>query len=409
MISVEEAKAFNRENVIVDMHSHPVLKTYLFDYDIGDNHWTVPDFYPFHMQADIPKIREGGVDVVVSAAYLPERPFVESSNILDGAEPILKFFGLLSNKVEDNSTPNKPFEQTVQIISNFKDKIKHSENKNGDMAIVADDLTTLENNINNDKPIFLNAIEGGHSLGRGLSNKDDYLNNLKALYNSGVCLLTLAHFCANDITNQVSGIPPSILKTLNIRIPIDRSKGLTETGRAVVNEMLQMGMIVDLTHCTKVARDEVFSINRARGGSMRPLVFSHNGIRELCYIDNEDASEMNPDNEEILKIKDCNGVIGLIMDNYWLFGQEEKFLQYNPALSHLISTIKYIKLLTGSYDNIAIGTDYDGFTDPSDDLKDYSRMPYFTKAMINSGISKEDVKKILGGNAMRVLREGWGS
>jgi microsomal dipeptidase-like Zn-dependent dipeptidase len=107
------------------------------------------------------------------------------------------------------------------------------------------------------------------------------------------------------------------------------------------------------------------------------------------------------------EIHDCHGVIGLIADNYWVFGEEEEPLQHNPVIPKLIKTIDYIHGITGTYENIAIGTDYDGFTDTSDDLKDPSKMPKLTKALLKNLQDPAQVKLILGGNALRVLKEGW--
>jgi microsomal dipeptidase-like Zn-dependent dipeptidase len=100
-------------------------------------------------------------------------------------------------------------------------------------------------------------------------------------------------------------------------------------------------------------------------------------------------------------------VIGLIADNYWVFGEEEKFLEHNPVIPKLIETIDYIHHITGTYENIAIGTDYDGFTDTSDDLRDPSEMPNLTRALLNHISDPAQVKSVLGGNALRVLKEGW--
>ena len=59
-------------------------------------------------------------------------------------------------------------------------------------------------------------------------------------------------------------------------------------------------------------------------------------------------------------------------------------------------------------DYVGLGTDLDGFTTPPEDLKDASEMPRLTQRMIVEGYSADRINKILGGNALRVLREGWG-
>jgi membrane dipeptidase len=57
---------------------------------------------------------------------------------------------------------------------------------------------------------------------------------------------------------------------------------------------------------------------------------------------------------------------------------------------------------------VGLGTDFDGFTTPPEDLKDASEMPRLTQRLLSDGYSERTICKILGGNALRVLRDGWG-
>ncbi len=219
--------------------------------------------------------------------------------------------------------------------------------------------------------------------------------------------MTLAHFYPNDVTYQITGIPPTIRKFLKCKHTSYPKKGLTAIGEAVVKEMLKIGMVVDLTHSTPLARQKVYEINRSLGDNKRPLVFSHAGVQKRFEDQSNSDKLYNLDDDEIKEIHHCHGVIGLIADNYWVFGEEEKLFEYNPVIPKLIETIDYVHGITGTYENIAIGTDYDGFTDTSDDLKDPSLMPNLTQALLGHLNDPAQVKLILGGNALRVLREGW--
>jgi microsomal dipeptidase-like Zn-dependent dipeptidase len=410
MVSIAEAREFNQLNTVVDIHAHPVLKTYLFDYDLykkSKNPVTIVEFNPFNLQANIPKLLQGGIDVVFSTVYLPERPFIDNSDILNVSNEILKiYFASLTDKVEDNSTCNRPFEQTLGIIDQFENKVKKAKLK-GYSVSIPKNYSELQESIGNGEIAFLHAVEGAHSLGRNHQDTDAYLNNLRSLQGKGVCQMTLAHFYPNDITYQITGIPPTIRKLLGCRNTSNPDKGLTDIGEAVVREMLRIGMVVDLTHSTPLAREKVYEINRSFGDNMRPLVFSHAGVQNL-FKDQSNLDKLyNLTENEISEIHHCHGVIGLIADNYWVFGEEERLLEYNPVIPKLIETIDYIHGITGTYENIAIGTDYDGFTDTSDDLKDPSKLPKLTKALLKYIKDPAQVKLILGGNALRVLREGW--
>ena len=71
------------------------------------------------------------------------------------------------------------------------------------------------------------------------------------------------------------------------------------------------------------------------------------------------------------------------------------------------NTVEHIKNVTGCWDHVMIGTDFDGLTDPPDDVRDSSELPAVTSMLLDKGLPESDIKKILGGNAMRVLRAGW--
>jgi len=410
MVLIAEAQAFNQLNTVVDIHAHPVLKTYLFDYNLyemHENHFPFIEFNPFYLQADIPKLLQGGIDVVFSTVYLPERPFIDNCEMMTNSFKILKnFFTSLTGKVEDDSSSNKPFEQTIGIIDQFENKVKEAKLRGWSVSIPKN-YNELQESIEKGEIAFLHAIEGAHSLGRIHQDTSDYLNNLRILQEKGVCQMTLAHFYPNDVTYQITGIPPTIGKFLECKNISNPQKGLTDIGEAVVKEMLRIGMIVDLTHSTPLARKKVFEINRSLGDNSRPLVFSHAGVQNFFKDQSSPDKLYNLAENEIAEIHNCHGVIGLIADNYWLFGEEEKFLEHNPAIPKLIETIDYIHGITGTYENTAVGTDYDGFTDTSDDLEDPSKMPNLTQALLDHIKDPAQVKLILGGNALRVLKEGW--
>jgi microsomal dipeptidase-like Zn-dependent dipeptidase len=410
MVSIAEAREFNQLYTVADMHAHPVLKTYLFDYhlyEMHENYFPFIEFNPFYLQVDIPKLLQGGVDVVFSTVYLPERPFIDNCEIMANSFKILKnFFTSLTDKVEDNLSSSKPFEQTLGIIDQFENKVTEAKSKGYNVSIPKN-CNELEMSIDKGEIAFVHAIEGAHSLGRNHQNTSDYLNNLSIVHGKGVCQMTLAHFYPNDLTYQITGIPPTIRKFLECNHTSNPGKGLTDIGEAVVKEMLKIGMIVDLTHSTPLARKKVYEINRSLGGNIRPLVFSHAGVQKLFKDQSNLDKFYNLDDDEIREIHNCHGVIGLIADNYWVFGEEEKLFEYNPVVPKLIETIDYIHSITGSYENIAVGTDYDGFTDTSDDLADPSKMPNLTRALLYHIKDPAQVKSILGGNALRVLKEGW--
>jgi membrane dipeptidase len=159
--------------------------------------------------------------------------------------------------------------------------------------------------------------------------------------------------------------------------------------------MVSMGMIIDMTHCTPAARTEIFQ----RNNNQRPLVISHVGIHAM------NSHPMNPTDAEIKKIADCGGVVGIIFYNYWLTSS-------NPPVNGLgliFNTADHIKNIVNiaGIDHVAIGSDFDGFTDPPDDINDPAMYPDLQSELKNSGFTDLEVEKLFKKNALRVILDGW--
>jgi membrane dipeptidase len=282
------------------------------------------------------------------------------------------------------------------------------------------------------------AIEGGHALGRYKprskkrklsdleSSKLQNPNSLERLYIShleefkarGVCMMTLSHFFENDISFPVEGISPDQKKKLGMEWNYDPwvdNKPLPDLGITVVKKMLDIGIIVDVAHTTPNVRSDVFKINDERA-IKRPIVFSHVGAQGVFekYNKNPDYDNYKyycVSDPEILKIKECGGIIGVIPEVFWLTGCNDHLKgcgnKFRNGIDYIIETIEYIHKVSGTYDNIGIGTDFDGLACAPIDLYKASQLKNLINAMEKSGISKEDINKILYKNTQRVLKNGW--
>jgi len=116
---------------------------------------------------------------------------------------------------------------------------------------------------------------------------------------------------------------------------------------------------------------------------------------------------MNPTPEEVRRIAESGGVVGVIAMDYWL-GSGGGGGRGDPpeGIAAMVRTARELAD-QGGIEAVALGTDFDGFTDPPDDLPDPSHLPALTDALLGGGFSESDVERILGGNALRVLSEGW--
>jgi len=101
-------------------------------------------------------------------------------------------------------------------------------------------------------------------------------------------------------------------------------------------------------------------------------------------------------------VADCGGVIGTIFMNHWLAPGEPK-----NGLDLLVKTIRHI-VNTGGIDSVAIGSDFDGFTDPPDDMKNAAQYPKLSAELKRAGFSDDDIEKIYNTNGRRVIENGWG-
>lgn len=175
----------------------------------------------------------------------------------------------------------------------------------------------------------------------------------------------------------------------------DMTKGLTPEGEEIVRKMLEIGMLVDITHCTPNGRKRVYEIVEEVGAT-ECLIASHTG----CYEINRDP--MNLEDWEIRWFADHGCVAGIILMSYWLSP-----IDSGMALKYVEQSIHHITKIAG-HDVASIGTDLDGFTDPPDEIVSIDQMPRLTKYLAATNhYNEEQLQKILGTNALRLLLNGW--
>lgn len=365
----------------IDIHLHPSLKMYLFGKKLYKRYCTGGAWNPLTMRVDLPKISSSNMNVLVSSIYVPEREMIKDCKIL---QTLLWAWGIFNKKFK-TIRKGDSFATTLMILDHFEKEVNLARNLKKFDVIVAKSVTELEQGLADNKIVFLHAVEGGHSLG-------GKIEHLKSFYDHGVCMITLAHFYQNEITETVGGIPDDKKIFGCFKGSKEQHGGLSAFGKNMVTEILDRGMIIDLTHCTPNSREEIYELNKS---FKRPLVFSHTGV----YAKNDKI--MNPTDDEIKTIAKLGGVIGVIFMNYWLAKGHKK-----KGIDLIVDTIKHIKD-KGGIDAVAIGSDFDGFTDPPDDIKDISKISHLENALTTAGFSTEDILKILGQNALRVIKTGW--
>jgi microsomal dipeptidase-like Zn-dependent dipeptidase len=212
---------------------------------------------------------------------------------------------------------------------------------------------------------------GGPAMGallsiEGLQNLEGKASNLDKLYAAGFRMAGLTHFFDNELAGSMHGL---------------KKGGLTPMGREVVQRMEDIGMIVDIAHCSQQCVTEILAMAR------RPVVSSHGGVQATCKVNR------NLSDEHIRGVAKTGGIIGI---GYW----DAAICDTSPA--SIAKAMKHVRDLVG-IDHVALGSDYDGATTVRFDT---SKLVQVTQALIDTGFTDDEIRAVMGSNALRVIREG---
>ena len=358
---------------VVDMHNDVLLRV-MSGYDIST-------FYE-DRRSDIIKFKKGGVDLQAFSIFVD--PAIEEENYFKYAN---KMIGKL-----DSICLNNPLKWSIP--KTYQDII-----------------------LNNQKNIMscLIGVEGGHVL-----NND--LNNIDILYKRGMRYLGITW-------NNSNSLGTSSKDEVN-KQDMYFKKGLTLFGRKVIKKCNQIGVMVDVSHVGEETFWDIINI------SDKPVIASHSSVYSLCpnhrnlkdsqlkaiksnggvvfinffpgYIDSNYSHKSDSiDYVFETELNEILDIYGIKNDKYWY--ETGRFLeshkkQITPKVDMVIDHIVYVVNLIGP-DHVGLGSDFDGVLNMPDKLEDVSKMPAITRGLVENGISKKDIKKILGGNFKRVFKE----
>jgi microsomal dipeptidase-like Zn-dependent dipeptidase len=392
-MSILDWKRVHREATIVDLHIHPSMQQQLFSRNLNLRYVINRTLHgnPMSVRASFPRLRDGGYDVIISTLYVPEHGIL-------GDFPIVQLFRFLRPDLWKKLFLAPPFDATLRIMQDMELAVGSSTSADAvKMAHSIADLDAILSQPKDHRQIaVIHAVEGAHSLGYKDATDEEILNHLETLFQRGVVCLTLAHFYPNRVVNPCYPFPEDIAHLAdNPDLWRDPTLGLTDLGKRVVEKMIELGMLIDVSHSTPTARQEIYDIVEVSGSHM-PLIASHVGAYAL------DPSPYNLSDAEIKRIARDGGVVGVIFMPYWLMPKESAM-----GLNFISRHIQYL-VDVGGEDVAGIGTDFDGFTTPPDDLDNASQMPRLTQRLVVDGHEEGRIKKILGGNALRAIHQGWG-
>ena len=406
-------KHIHSGSVVVDLHNHAILKKFLLDRDLTGSKTKFLSslfkraFWPFSQRTTFPMLEEGGVDILLSTCYIPEKEWLDDQGLV-------KLALALAPKVKKRVFDPTYFDATINMMDAIEKEVdrynKEAWQPHLKILKFVKNTEELDRSMKHHQIAMIHSVEGGHSLqGAACEAGDDkqaieteVLHNLERLSDRGVAYLTLAHFYPNVLAPPVFPYPNYGIKRGNwkkLMAGWDMNVGLSNLGKLVVERMCELKMIIDIAHCTPQARSDVYDIV---GDQNAKVINSHAG-----------AFEINPDpynlhDWELKWLADHGGVLGIILMNYWISP-----IDTGLGLKYIEQTISHVRDIAG-IDTVGLGTDFDGFTDPPDEITDISELPRLTRYLscLSRGVgqakySHEDIRKILGSNALRVLMEGW--
>jgi membrane dipeptidase len=371
-ISDAEVMRVHRSALLIDTHNDVPSRT-VDGFDIGSHTGSG--------HTDIARLKEGGVGAQFFAVYVA------------------------SSYVTGNHSANR----TLQMI----DTVRHDiVGRYPNDFVLATTANGIEEAHRQGKIAALMGIEGGHAI-------EDNVRLLRDFYALGIRYMTLTHSNTNDWADSSGDVSDPNIKHHN---------GLTAFGKDIILEMNRLGMIVDISHVADKTFWDALEVSKA------PIFASHSSCRALTN------HARNMTDEMIVALAKKGGVVQV---NFYCGFISQKFRDNDAAdtkaldarlaqetagknlsepdrqilseklrkemrlsratLADVVAHIDHIRQIAG-IDAIGIGADFDGVSCTPVGLDDVSKYPNLTRALLEKGYSAEDIRKIYGGNFLRVMR-----
>ena len=339
-ITDAEVMRVHRSAILIDTHNDVPTRT-VAGFDIG------PRTTSGH--TDIVRLREGGVGAVFFSVYVA------------------------AAYAHGNHSANR----ALQMIDTVHHDISGRYPNDFMQALTADDIEAAHRQ---GKIAALMGLEGGHAI-------EDSLRLLRDYYRLGIRYMTLTHSNTNSWADSSGDMD---------KADVPHHNGLTDLGKQVVREMNRLGMMVDISHVADKTFWDVLAVSSA------PPFASHSSCRAFCNAPRDMTDEM------IVALAKKGGVVQINFECSFLSQKARdaslaKQPQPPATLADVVRHIDHVVKIAG-IDAVGIGSDFDGVDCVPTGLEDVSKFPNLTRALLEKGYTAEDIRKIYGGNTLRLMR-----
>lgn len=317
-------------------------------------------------RVDWKRSHQAGIDLVCEAHYnvmdevlsMPTDPYPEAP------QNILRMMDLLEKEL---AGPAAPYAKLARNYQELEELLKVRRG-NPDFRVAV-----------------VHTIEGGHSLGGGLSP-------LEAFADLGAALMTITHFFNKSIASSANPLP--FFPDANSSWP---NQGLSEFGAEVIKEMERLGMIVDVTHATSAAIQDILDV------ATRPLAVTHSSVRTLG------DHPYSLYDEHVQEIARRGGIVGIIfhpfiLSNYSGLHTAEEF----GSLRDVVRTIRYVTKICGTHKHVGIGSDFSGYITGPKEMSYLDEIGKLRQLLLREFDNDEDVvEDIMADNVIEFLLKNW--
>jgi membrane dipeptidase len=304
-------------------------------------------------------------------------------------------------------------QHTFDLIDSVYEQAAHHP----DRMMMAFSVADIERAHKEHKLAALMGIEGGHSI-------ENDMRLLRDCYRLGVRYMTLSWSNTNEWADSSGDIDDP---------KIQHHNGLTDFGKQVVLEMNRLGMMVDISHVADKTFWDVMAVTKA------PVIASHSSARALVNAPRNMTDDMLravAKNGGVVQVnfysgfvdenfrkameaqdKDEKAAVQKYIDSLKAQNKPVNYIEVDrierewmakiprPPFKSLIDHIDHIAKVAG-VDHVGLGSDFDGVSGATPDgMNSAADLPKITQALLDRGYSGDDIKKILGGNLLRVFRQ----